>query len=205
MNTTTTRQPSAATLARMSAVRVEAESRFRTLLASATPADIKRAGTWYCDANAFAESLCTIAPSWTLEVSASVVSAFSPRVTWALNKRKAAEYAMGQRPAGLRSALDAADRCQREGYDGLRGPKTNAFARAIGGDTDAVVVDIWMCRAAGLTYGPKSKYAGQAKDAPSITEYRGIAAAVRTVADAWNMPAADMQALLWIIIRGKAE
>jgi len=202
---TTTRQPSAATLARMSAVRVEAEARFRTLLASATPADIKRAGTWYCDAMAFAESLCTIAPSWTLEVSASVVSAFSPRVTWALNKRKAAEYAMGQRPAGLRSALDAADRCQREGYDGLRGPKTNAFARAIGGDPDAVVIDIWMCRAAGLTYGPKSKYAGQAKDAPSITEYRGIAAAVRTVADAWNMPAADMQALLWIIVRGKAE
>ena len=132
-------------------------------------------------------------------------SAFSPRVTWVLNKRKALQYSYGNRPAGLRSALDTADRCLTEGFNGLRGPKTNAFARAIAGDKDAVVIDIWMCRAAGLTYGPKSKYAGQAKDAPSAVEYRAIAAAVRLMADSWNMPAADMQALLWILARGKAE
>jgi len=92
--------------------------------------------------------------------------------------------------------VDAADRCVRQGFNGLRGPKTNAFARAIAGDRDAVVVDVWMCRAAGL-----------GKDAPNATEYRAIADAIRTLAGtgAVCMAPATLQALLWIIVRGKAE
>jgi hypothetical protein len=43
------------------------------------------------------------------------------------------------------------------------------------------------------------------KDAPNKTEYRAIAQAVRNVAASNNMDAATMQALLWIIIRGKAD
>ena len=205
MHHTTTRKPSAATIARMSAVRTEAENRFRTLLCDATPESIRMAGDWYNEAGAFAAMLSNNATAWSLEVSACVISAFSPRVTWSLNKRKAMQYSYGLRPAGLRSALDTADRCVREGFNGLRGPKTNAFARAIAGDKDAVVIDIWMCRAAGLTYGERSKYAGQPKDAPSAVEYRAIADAVRIIAADWDMPAADMQALLWILARGKAE
>jgi hypothetical protein len=83
-----------------------------------------------------------------------------------------------------------------DGFNGLRGLKTNAFARAIAGDTQAVVVDVWMCRAAGL-----------GKDAPNKTEYRAIADAIRTIASTRvvNMEPATLQALLWIIIRGKAE
>ena len=182
------------TATRYSTVRSEATERFISLLASATLFDLHAAMAWYDDAREFAESLRVQRPEWSLQVAASVVSAFSPRVTWAHNKRKAHEYAQGITPKGLRSHVEAADRCVREGFDGLRGPKTNAFARAIAGDRDAVVVDVWMCRAAGL-----------GKDAPNKTEYRIIANAVREVASAYNMDAATMQALLWIIIRGKAE
>ena len=167
--------------------------RFRTLLDTATVFDLPAAERWYDDARAFAESLRPF-NGWSLEVSASVVSAFSPRVTWALNKRKAEQYALGITPKGLRSHVIAADRCVVEGFDGLRGLKTNAFARAIAGDTDAVVVDVWMCRAAGLP-----------KDAPTVRQYRIVANAVREVASAYNMAPATMQALLWIIVRGKAE
>jgi hypothetical protein len=168
--------------------------RFFALLSSATIFDHASAEAWYMEAGDFARRLCFIRPEWSMEISCSVVSAFSPRVTWAHNKRKAQEYAQGITPKGLRSHVDAADRCVREGFNGLRGPKTNAFARAIAGDKDAVVVDVWMCRAAGL-----------GKDAPNVGEYRTIANAVRNVASSYNMDAATMQALLWIIIRGKAE
>ena len=196
MTSTTTREPSARTTARYEAVRATALGNFITLLGKATMADYYAAQRWYDDARWFANSLTAIRPSWSLEVSASVVSAFSPRVTWAHNKAKALQYAQGQDPKGLRSHVIAADRCVRMGFDGLRGPKTNAFARAIAGDRDAVVVDVWMCRAAGL-----------GKDAPTVVEYRAIADAIRTVAGtpAVCMAPATLQALLWIIIRGKAE
>ena len=176
-------------------VRTRATESFITLLAQATLFDLHAAERWYDEAQAFANSLRP-STGWNMEVAASVVSAFSPRVTWAHNKAKAAQYAQGIAPKGLRSHVVAADRCVAEGFNGLRGAKTNAFARAIAGDPNAVVVDVWMCRAAGL-----------GKDAPNKTEYRAIADAIRTIAGtpAVCMAPATLQALLWIIVRGKAE
>ena len=182
---------------RFESVRSIALSNFIGLLARATEADYRAARAWYTDARAFAViELQSIRPDWSLQVAASVVSAFSPRVTWAHNKAKALQYAQGITPKGLRSHVDAADRCVVEGFNGLRGPKTNAFARAIAGDDNAVVVDVWMCRAAGL-----------GKDAPNATEYRAIADAIRTIAATPTvcMAPATLQALLWIIVRGKAD
>ena len=181
---------------RYETVRARATESFITLLSRATVADLQAARVWYCEANQFAESLTVIRPEWSMEVAASVVSAFSPRVTWAHNKAKALQYAQGITPKGLRSHVVAADRCCAEGFNGLRGPKTNAFARAIAGDSGAVVVDVWMCRAADL-----------GKDAPNATEYRAIADAIRSIARTPTvcMAPATLQALLWIIVRGKAE
>jgi hypothetical protein len=177
-------------------VRNRATDSLLALLSRATEADLAAARRWYDDARAFATTLSTIRPVWSLEVSASVVSAFSPRVTWSHNKAKALQYAQGITPKGLRSHVVAADRCVRDGFDGLRGLKTNAFARAIAGDPNAVVVDVWMCRAADL-----------GKDAPTATEYRAIADAIRSIAATPTvcMAPATLQALLWIIVRGKAD
>jgi hypothetical protein len=176
-------------------VRTRATESFIALLANATLYDLAAAERWYDEAQGFANSLRTTT-GWNMEVAASVVSAFSPRVTWAHNKAKAAQYAQGITPKGLRSHVVAADRCVAEGFNGLRGAKTNAFARAIAGDPNAVVVDVWMCRAAGL-----------GKDAPNATEYRAIADAIRAIAGTAtvNMAPATLQALLWIIVRGKAD
>ena len=176
-------------------VRTRAAESFISLLAQATLFDLHAAQRWYDEAQAFANSLRP-ATGWNMEVAASVVSAFSPRVTWAHNKAKAAQYAQGITPRGLRSHVVAADRCVVEGFNGLRGLKTNAFARAIAGDPNAVVVDVWMCRAAGLC-----------KDAPNATEYRAIADAIRSIAatPTVSMAPATLQALLWIIVRGKAD
>ena len=184
------------TTTRYEAVRTRAIESFIALLARATLPDFQAARAWYVEANAFAERLTVIRPEWSMEVAASVVSAFSPRVTWSHNKAKALQYAQGITPKGLRSHVVAADRCVVEGFNGLKGPKTNAFARAIAGQPDAVVVDVWMCRAAGL-----------GKDAPNLTEYRAIADAIRSIAATPTvcMAPATLQALLWIIVRGKAD
>lgn len=191
----TTRRMSARTIARYEAVRATAVERFIGLLGQATVADLNAANAWYAEAGTFADSLRSTT-GWNMEVAASVVSAFSPRVTWAHNKAKAAQYAQGIAPKGLRSHVVAADRCVVAGFAGLRGPKTNAFARAIAGDRNAVVVDVWMCRAAGL-----------GKDAPNATEYRAIADAIRAIACTPTvcMEPATLQAMLWIIVRGKAD
>ena len=171
---------------------ITAVNNFRDRAATATLFDLQAAEQWYADAGSFAQSLPR--HDWSFDTACSVVSAFSPRVTWAQNKRKAMDYAHGITPKGLKSHVAAADRCVVEGFNGLRGLKTNAFARAMSGDGNAVVVDVWMCRAARL-----------GKDAPNNGEYHAIAEAVRTVAADYGMTPAIMQAMIWIVVRGKAQ
>jgi hypothetical protein len=79
------------------------------------------------------------------------------------------------------------------GFDALKGQKTNAFARAIAGDTDAVVIDVWMMRAA-HAHG----------DSPNKTQYREVSEAVRIVAAEFGLTPRTAQALIWIIVRGSA-
>jgi hypothetical protein len=165
---------------------------FRSLAECATPDVRAAAETWYAEAGQFARDLPR--HDWSFETACAVVAAFSPRIRWDQNKRKAFQYAHGVMPKGLRSHIAAADRCVAKGFDGLDGLKTNAFARAIAGDLNAVVIDIWMCRAAGL-----------GKDSLTTGQYRAISDAVRTVAREHNMAPAVMQALIWIVVRGKAQ
>jgi hypothetical protein len=80
------------------------------------------------------------------------------------------------------------------GYKALRGPKTNAFARAIAGDENAVVVDVWMMRAAG--YGV---------DSPNKTQYTEVTEAIKTVSNKFGLTPRTTQALIWIMVRGSGE
>jgi len=79
-----------------------------------------------------------------------------------------------------------------EGFDGLKGMKTNAFAKAIAGDTDAVVVDVWMMRAAQMS-----------TDSPTQGQYRAISQAVVRVAGELGLTPRTAQALIWIVIKGR--
>jgi len=191
---------------RYDTVKAQAISHFVTILGRATHADLQAARVWYNEAREFAASLMVHRPEWSMQVAASVVSAFSPRVTWAHNKAKALQYAQGITPKGLTAHVLNAEACEFHGFGALNGPKTNAFARAIAGDSGAVVVDVWMCRAAGLTF-TKGKRTGEAKDSPTKVEYRAIADAIRALAATPTvcMEPATLQALLWIVIRGKSN
>ena len=160
---------------------------------AATPEQREAARRWYALAGSFSRALA-YAAGWSNEAAACVVSAFSPRVRWDTNLRKALAFACGETPKGLRAHVAAAHRGIACGFSGLRALKTHNFARAIAGDSSAVVIDVWMCRIGGL-----------AKEAPNITEYRALADAVRRVADAHGLPHAEAQALIWVVGRGSAD
>ena len=76
-----------------------------------------------------------------------------------------------------------------KGFDALNGQKTNAFARAISGDLDAVVIDVWMIRAAGL----------DASKGVNKTQYKELSEAVVKVAKEFGLTPRTTQALIWII------
>ena len=166
---------------------------YRSLVMQATLAQMESAAVWYRDAEEVAEDVARNLDT-TLEVGASIVAAFSPRERWSTNVSKAIAYSMGQRPKGLQNNLTMADNAMDHGFDALKGQKTNAFARAIAGDTDAVVIDVWMMRAAQMP-----------TDSPNKSQYNECANAVRVIADEFGISARTAQALIWIVKRGSAE
>ena len=169
------------------------EDKYRDLVMTATLGQVEEASVWYLEAERVAEQVA-LNLNVDLEKGASVVSAFSPRERWSSNITKAVEFSLGGTVRGLPNNLTMAQNSLILGFDALRGPKTNAFARAIAGDTDAVVIDIWMCRAAGLP-----------TDSPSQSQYNETARAVRNVAKEFGLTPRTTQALIWVIVRGSAS
>jgi len=158
-----------------------------------TASQLEQAATWYYDAQEVAEDVAENL-GVSLEVGASIVAAFSPRERWSTNVSKALAFSLGKPVAGLQNNYRMAEAAMEKGFDALNGLKTNAFARAIAGDTDAVVIDVWMCRAANL-----------GTDSPNKTQYRELSEAVRHVANMFDVTPRTMQALIWIIVRGSHE
>lgn len=127
------------------------------------------------------------------ETGAGILSAFSIRTSWADNVRDAWTYAIGDPVPGLRHRVVIADAVLVHGLDALRGPKTRAFAQAIAGDPSAVVVDVWMCRAAGID-----------PDRLTPRVYALVAADVEHLAAVHGESPRTMQALLWTRARGSS-
>ena len=166
---------------------------FLVYVDAATIAEVEQASVWYRDAEEIAEDVAENLDA-SLEIGASVVSAFSPRERWSTNVAKAIEFSLGGTPKGLGNNLKMAREATVLGFDALKGDKTNAFARAIAGDHDAVVIDVWMIKAAGL----------DGKKGVNKTQYRELADAVREVAALRGLTPRTCQALIWIVKRGSA-
>jgi hypothetical protein len=166
---------------------------FLALLLEATFGQVEQASVWYCDAEKVALEVARNLDS-SLEVGASVISAFSPRERWTSNVAKAIAFSLGEKVTGLSNNLKMAQASLILGYDALKGPKTNAFARAIAGDENAVVVDVWMMRAAGCS-----------NDSPNKKQYLEISEATTKVAERFGMTPRACQALIWILVRGSAS
>ena len=167
---------------------------FRALIAERSTAHaMEKASTWYPEAQVIAQDIANIMGT-SVEVGASVISSFSPRESWKSNIGKAYRFANGEDVPGLGMNMAMAVASTFKGFDALKGQKTNAFARAIAGDSDAVVIDVWMMRAARLH-----------TDKPNKTQYAELSRAVVNVAVSMGISPRTCQALIWILIRGGAE
>ena len=172
--------------------------RYRKIAKSATPEQIRMAMNWYNDAQSVAEELVYILADREIEIeidkAAAIVSAFSPRQRWSVNVRHAVEFANGITPKTLGNNVRMAESALREGINALRGQKTNAFAKAIAGDPNAITIDVWMLKAAGLDRNDTNK-----------TIYSELSKSVTEVAEEFAMTPRDMQALIWIVYRGSEK
>jgi len=172
--------------------------RYLEIAKSATAQQIELATQWYYEAELVAHDVVRILANRginaTLEIGASVVSSFSPRQRWNRNVVQALEFAHTGNANGLKNNLRMAQNSLTLGFEALKGLKTNAFARAIAGDENAVTIDVWMCYAGGLD-----------TNAPNKTQYREMAQAVVDVAKELHLTPRTTQALIWIIYRGSHE
>ena len=112
-----------------------------------------------------------------------VIAILSPRVSVAQNVKLARLYLeTGKAPGAMRARLDALARYESSGI--FTGPKVNAFADALDGDSSATVIDAWMFR----LFNAQKRGAKQ---------YREVANNVKAVALELDWPNAETQAALW--------
>lgn len=129
-------------------------------------------------------------------VVAGVIAALSPRMRWKENVKCARELLLhGRVPRCMEGSKSKAMRI----YTGARplqvlgGPKTLAFYRALMGDTNAAVIDVWMFRAMGMEPTSNRFQVDYATDC------------LREAASIAGIPCAEFQAVVWCAIRGGGD
>jgi hypothetical protein len=173
------------------------ETLVRRILATfdrATASDLEAGATWYDEAGELARDLAANAGS--VEHAAAVIAHLSPRSTWTRNvlaatalilKREMPPGVMSDPLARATDALDSADPLAT-----LNGPKTARFARNILGDVEAVTVDVWAARVAGISE----------RQLASAGVYDLVEHAYRLAARRRGVNPSTMQATTWVVARG---
>jgi len=166
----------------------------------ATEDDILEGKVWYANAQALAVELAAASDLDVLQ-AACVIAHLSPKVTWALNKRAAQDLVLrGVRTPGIMNgpfdrALKASQSADPISTFGKAAKKTRSFALNIAGFDQEVTVDIWIARAMGVTEA-QLKHVGV---------YEGIAHQFRLASKRYGMAPMQVQAIVWIVTRGKAN
>lgn len=165
----------------------------------ATAEDIAAGRVWYADAHALAVELST-GTALTLAQAAAVIAHLSPKVSWKKNVEAARALVYdGVRLAGImvgpfKRAVKAMTALDPFATFGKKAKKTRAFASNIAGNLEDVTVDVWIARAMGVTEAQLKR----------VGIYEGIAHCFRLAAKRYGMSPAQVQAIVWIVIRGSA-
>jgi hypothetical protein len=161
----------------------------------------REAAVWYGRGRAHARRIARDTDV-TVARAAGVIAALSPRTQWAVNLRWA-EGLLRAAQAGRRhpplvgfgsSRIKAWRIAQGERpLDVLSGPKVRAFYRNLMGDLEHVTVDVWAMRAAGFRGSLRAR------------EYDAVASAYREAARILKLRPAELQAIVWVAIRGRSN
>lgn len=173
--------------------------RILSVFDQATKADVESGATWYHEAQELAFNLGRNSGHG-LEAAAAVISHLSPRTTWTRNVTGAITLlTYGEKADGIIGAnydravasLDFEDPAESFG-----GPKTLRFYRNICGDTEAVTVDVWAARVAGVDETLLGR----------VGVYDAIELAYQRAARRRGVEPSTMQATTWIVARnGRAK
>lgn len=144
---------------------------------------------WYTRATAEIELVCE-QKEWDFDRFVEILAITSPRVAVTRNIRVAMHYMdTGKFLSGTIYATRAAMEHYEETGE-IRGLKTSAFARALKGDLDAIVLDTWMAEAFEI-----DQHRFQNKAVRKECEQR-----VRRAAHMCNLQPAELQAASWAAI-----
>jgi hypothetical protein len=85
----------------------------------------------------------------------------------------------------------------KDGPDNSRSWKTLCFYRNLIGETDRVTIDVWMWRA--MSDDASSLYR------PEGWHYMMCESVIMSLAEEYNITGPEMQAILWVMVRGDAH
>lgn len=148
---------------------------------------------WYEEAQRCCEDLAE-RHRLPLATVAGVVAALSPRIQWKRNLRVADALLAGDEPTGV------FQRSIRAAYQVLAtdrppsGPKVSAFAAALAGDREAVVIDSIMLDACGI----------ERHRINHVGVYEQLAEVLAEEAERYGLAPCAYQATVWVIQRGRA-
>jgi len=177
----------------------KARRHFQALLDQATASQVEQAAQWYEGETRYCQALADEF-SLTLDLVTTYYAWTSIRQRLAQNKALTVQAC--HRNGNVNTIPAAVTGCRKAwrawgaGDDPtatLTGRKTYNFARALQGDPEAVVIDVWMMRLAGFN-----------TDAPTKIQYDAMEYVIRQMAGANGLEPRTLQALLWIIVRGGA-
>lgn len=139
---------------------------------------------WYSATNRYFRKVCR-ENGWCFETFIHVLAITSARAHLKKNVKLTIAIMRGETPVGLLPVV----RIALKNYNNtgiIRGPKTSAFARALLGDENACVIDIWIERALKSPFPPNTS-----------KRYAALEKRLRKAAAKANMPPAQFQAAVW--------
>lgn len=149
---------------------------------------------WYRHARRSIRSVCNI-KGWDEDKLIDLLALTSPRVSVRRSIRQAMMLMEGIEPHDLTRSTWAAIGWW-DGTGEIRGPKTSAFAGALKGNEDAVVLDVWMAKALGVNQRQFERPAVRYICKERINE---VAAQINEIPPHWNKgwTPAQVQASIW--------
>lgn len=177
-----------------------------TVYRSATADQITEGKRWYPETKATIDRIMTenaLTAGWRPTYQA--FAALSPRISFQENVEGFEKFCKSQRYAGSQPLVAGVSANRNKAWAYLTGesiewidlkgaPKTARFALNLEGDLSYVTVDVWAARAAGFT---KSDVRGN--------DYLELEEAYKRVAIIAGFEPAELQAIVWIVVRGSAS
>ena len=171
--------------------------------ARATQAQAEAGRRWYPAAGEIVSKIAAVGNA-NPERVAHCLAALSPRNPWRWNVADTYNFVVAHGNNEARPSATTFERNRKAAWQALEAgtqpwasaaPKVRAFVKAVLGDTESVVVDVWALRAATQQDHEAAAIRGQ---------YDAVAQAYTQAALTVGETPAALQAIVWVVVQGEA-